>query len=104
MSNIITKKTLDQSLTFFKELNFEESDYEKIMEKFKKFFEDPGNKKILKDFLLTKNLTPSETLLNIMKKIIENNNITYFNLLLQKLLKNDKLIDEIQDIFLEKLL
>ncbi len=104
MNTIITKKDLKQSLNFLSELNLVEGDYENIMKKFKEFFDKEKNKSILDK--ITKNISFEDKIdMNlIMKKIIESREMPHLNILLQRMIKHENLINDIQDYFIEKLL
>ena len=104
MNTIITKKNLEQSLNFFSELTLMEGDYEKILKKFENFFDKKENKQILDK--ITKDLPFEEKndINAIMKEIIESKEIPHLNILLQRMIKHENLINDIQDYFIEKLI
>ena len=104
MNTILTKKTLDQSLKFIDELNLDDNDYEIVLDKFKAFFEKKEIKKIFLKFFEIDYINDNQNFKTIMKEIIKTENIPNLNILLQQIVKDESLIDEIQEIFLDKLL
>ncbi len=104
MKQIITKKNLNQSLDFLTDINFDEEDYERIYEKFKIILEIPEIKKILKNVSGINEIETEGDFKNILKYLIEKINVKDLNEILKKIIKNETLIDYIQDLFLEKLL
>lgn len=104
MNTILTKKTLNQSLKFIEELNLDNDDYEIVLDKFKAFFKKIEIEKIFSKFLEIDYINSNQNFEMIMKEIIKTENIPNLNILLQQIIKDENLIDEIQEIFLEKLL
>ena len=104
MNDIITKKTLEQSLNFFSELVLVEEDYENIRKKFDNFFDKVENKVLLAK--ITENIPNKDKkdINAIMKEVIERKKIPHLNILLQRMIKYENLINDIQDYFIEKLL
>ena len=104
MNSLITKKTLNQSIDFFSELDLNNNDFETIYEKFRFLLE---NNEMQEIFLKISNMQKAKTennLKEIMKELIKTLDLEDLNALLTKIIKNEPLIDYIQDLFLEKLL
>jgi len=104
MNTIITKKNLEQSINFFSELALAEGDYENIMKKFKKFFDKKENKVLLDKITENIPIEDKNDINFIMKEIIKSKEIPHLNILLQRMIKYENLINDIQDYFIEKLL
>ena len=104
MNEIITKKTLEQSLNFFSDLNINEEDYFNVLEKFNTFFEKDDNKELLDKITKATNYDKNSDLKVIMKDIINSKEIPHLNVLLQRMIKHEHLLDEIQDYFIEKII
>jgi len=104
MNSLITKKTLNQSIDFFSELDLDNKDFETIYEKFKYLLESDEIREIFLKISKIQNIKTENNLKNIMKELISNLDLTDLNILLTKIIKNEPLIDYIQDLFLEKLL
>ncbi|MHA1489825.1 MAG: hypothetical protein ACTSRI_09225 [Promethearchaeota archaeon] len=104
MTDYITKKNLNQSIEFFSELELNNEDFKTIYDKLKLFLENSETREILKKISGIQELTPNTDLKNIMKKLIEKLSLNDLNLMLKLIINNDKFVDFIQDLFLEKLL
>jgi hypothetical protein len=104
MNTIITKKTLNQSISFFSELDLNNNDFEIIYEKFKFLLENDEMQDIFRKISQMQKINTESDLKTIMKELITNLNLDDLNALLTKIIKNEPLIDYIQDLFLEKLL
>jgi len=104
MNALITKKTLNQSIDFFSELDLDNEDFETIYEKFKFLLENDDTQGILSKISKLHKITLESDLKTIMKEMIRTLDIEDLNSLLTKIIKNEPLIDFIQDLFLEKLL
>jgi hypothetical protein len=104
MNSLITKKTLNQSIDFFSELDLNNEDFETIYEKFKFLLENEDIQEIFSKISKIQKISLESDLKTIMKEMIRNLDIEDLNTLLTKIIKNEPLIDFIQDLFLEKLL
>jgi len=104
MNTIITKKTLNQSINFFSELDLDDNDCETIYEKFKFLLENNEMEDIFRKISQMQKISTESDLKVIMKELITDLNLGEINALLTKIIKNEPLIDYIQDLFLEKLL
>ena len=104
MNVLITKKNLNQSIDFFSELELENEDFESIYEKFKFLLENNDMQNVLLKISKLQSITIESDLKTIMKEMISNLDIEDLNALLAKIIKNEPLLDFIQDLFLEKLL
>jgi len=104
MNALITKKTLNQSIDFFSELDLDNEDFEAIYEKFQFLLENDDIQEILSKISKLQKINKESELKTIMKEMIRNLDIEDINALLTKIIKNEPLIDFIQDLFLEKLL
>ncbi len=104
MNEIITKKELEQSLQFFSELDIKEEDYANILETFGTFFKNNENKQILEKIITTIKFDDEKDLKAIMETIINSKEIPNLNILLQRMIKHEHLINEIQDYFIEKII
>jgi len=101
MKEIITKKSLMQTIDLISELDLNENDFNNIFQKFKTILNKPEIEQKLKE---TQSIQNSDDIKEIMTKIIQNLSINELNLIMGDLIQNEKLIDYIQDLFLEKLL
>ncbi len=101
MEEIITKTSLDKSIELISELNLDEEDYNKIFEKFKLIFEDS---EISNKFEGLNEYTNGCNLKTVMKTISDNVSINDLNFLMKKIIKNESLVDFLQDLILEKFL
>ena len=104
MNTLITKKTLNQSIDFFSELDLDNNDFEMIYEKFRFLLENDEMQKIFSKISKIQEIETECDLKAIMKELIRNLDLSDLNALLTKIIKNEPLIDFIQDLFLEKLL
>jgi len=104
MNALITKKTINQSIDFFSELDLDNEDFEAIYEKFQFLLENDDIQEILSKISKLQKINKESDLKTIMKEMIRNLDIEDINALLTKIIKNEPLIDFIQDLFLEKLL
>ena len=99
---IINEKSLKQAIGFISELDFNNEDYNQLYEIISPIFEDKTLKEKLKN-VMGENETGD--LNEIMNLLIENLNIKKDMLpLLEKIIKDPKIVDSIQDMFLEKLI
>ena len=100
---MIKKDSLNKSIELVSDIKFEESDFEKIFEKFKFILESSDTREILERVLNLNELKNKNDLNQIMKKLSDILSLNDLNLLLEKVIKNEKFVDFIQDLFLEKL-
>jgi len=100
---IITKDSLDKSIEFISEIDFNEEDYEKIFEKFKPIFENLKIKEKLEKISGVDKIDEQFSIKTLMKNIMESMSLNDLNLLTKKIVKNEDLTDFIEDLFLEKL-
>ena len=101
---MIDKKTLEQSINLISELKLSQKDYEKIYEKFKKLLEQKKIENIINNISDTPTIQNEEDFQRIMEIISDKAKITDLQDLLKKIIKNEDLVDFIQDLFLEKLI
>lgn len=104
MKEIITKDSLNQSIELISELNLNDDDYEKIFEKFKLMLNNSEMKEAIKKFSGIKEIEKENDLKTIMKTLTNKIRLSDLNHLLGNIVKNEDLIDFIQDLFLEKLI
>ena len=104
MKENITKNSLNQSIELISELNLNEEDYEKIFDKFKLILENREIKDTIENVSNIPGLRNENDLKVIMKKLSSDLDLSDFNKLLKDIIKNEELIDFIQDLFLEKLI
>ena len=100
---IITKDSLDKSIEFISEIDFNEEDYEKIFEKFKPIFKNLKIKEKLENITGVDKIDEQFSIKTLMKIIMESMSLNDLNLLTKKIVKNEDLTDFIEDLFLEKL-
>lgn len=104
MKEIITKDNLSQSIELISELNLDEEDYKKIFEKFNLMLENSEIKETVEKVSEIHNLKNDEDLKEIMKRLTHDLEISDLNKILNSIIKNEELLDFIQDLFLEKLI
>jgi len=104
MKEIITKDSLNQSIELISELNLNDDDYEKIFEKFKLMLNNSEMKEAIKKFSGIREIEKENDLKKIMKTLTNKIRLSDLNQLLGNIVKNEDLIDFIQDLFLEKLI
>ena len=104
MKENITKNSLNQSIELISELNLNEEDYEKIFDKFKLILENREIKDTIENVSNIPGLRNENDLEAIMKKLSSDLDLSDLNKLLKDIIKNEELIDFIQDLFLEKLI
>jgi len=104
MKEIITKDSLNQSIELISELNLNDDDYEKIFEKFKLMLNNSEMKEAIKKISGIREIEKENDLKTIMKTLINKIRLSDLNQLLGNIVKNEDLIDFIQDLFLEKLI
>ena len=103
MKDILTKETINQSIELISELNLTEEDYEKVFENFKLILKNPEVKKIFGTISEISEINNDSDLNLLMKKLSNHLSLNDLNFLLEKIIKNEELVDFIQDLFLEKL-
>jgi len=103
MNDIITKNSLKESIELISELKLDEADYNKIFEKFEIILNDSKIKGLIEETTKSTNNENERDLINVMKTIVEKINLSDLSYLLEKIIKNEELVDFIQDLFLEKL-
>ncbi|MHA1438531.1 MAG: hypothetical protein ACTSPD_13230 [Promethearchaeota archaeon] len=104
MKKILTKDSIDHSIKLISELNLNDKDFEEIFKRFNVIFNDFNTKNILQKLNESKNFKCEDGLKTIMEKIKNNLTESEMHILLEKVIKNEELIDFIQDLFLEKLI
>ena len=104
MKEIITKDSLNQSIELISELNLNDDDYAKIFEKFKLMLNNSEMKETIKKISGIREIEKENDLKTIMKTLINKIRLSDLNQLLGNIVKNEDLIDFIQDLFLEKLI
>ena len=104
MKEIITKDSLKQSIELISELNLNDDDYAKIFEKFKLMLNNSEMKETIKKISGIREIEKENDLKTIMKTLINKIRLSDLNQLLGNIVKNEDLIDFIQDLFLEKLI
>lgn len=102
MKTTITKKSLRQSIDLISELKLDDSDLHNIFSNFRSLLDKPAiNEKIKNISEITDDTLDMK---EVMKLIIEKLSIEELNLMMGELIKDEGLVDYIQDLFLEKLL
>ena len=104
MNGIISKKSLKQSIELISEIELEEEDINKIFEKFNTFFNNPEFKFVIEKISGLEEIENLEDMKELMNHILKNLSSKEIQMLLNKIIKNEDLIDFIQDLFLEKLI
>ncbi len=103
MNDIITKNSLKESIELISELKLDEADYNKIFEKFEIILNDSKVKGLIEETTKSTNAENERDLINVMKTLAEKIDLSDLSYLLEKIIKNEELVDFIQDLFLEKL-
>ncbi|MFX1237597.1 MAG: hypothetical protein ACFFAS_18465 [Promethearchaeota archaeon] len=103
MSLNISQNTINQSLDFIGDLNLNEEDFEALYELFKCFFKEGDVQDLIKE-LLTNEIKSSLDFKDMLNKMSSSKNLSILSLLVQKLAKHEDLINDVQDILLEKLI
>ena len=101
MKEKITKKSLVQSIDLISELDLNENDLNNLYSKFKKILDKP---EIETKLGLIKELEGNQDLKSIMNLVVDTLSLDELNLIMEDLIKDEDLIDYVQDLFLEKLL
>jgi len=104
MKDIITKDNLSQSIELISELNLDDEDYKKIFEKFNTMLENSDIKETVEKVSKIHDLKNDEDLKEIMKRLTHDFEISDLNKIVNSIIKNEELLDFIQDLFLEKLI
>ncbi len=103
MKETINKETINQSIELISEINLTEEDYKDIFEKFKLILKNPEVKKIFETIPEISEINDDIDMNSLMKKLSNHLSLNELNFLLEKIIKNEDLVDFIQDLFLEKL-
>ena len=103
MRDILTKKALNQSLDIISELNLDEEDCENIFAKFDNVLNAPEIKAKLQKVLENKNSIKEMDINSLMTFLVSNLQFDDLKLLLENVIKNESLVDFIQDLFIEKI-
>ncbi|MBN1214516.1 MAG: hypothetical protein JXA99_03645 [Candidatus Lokiarchaeota archaeon] len=102
---MINKEDLKKSLEFINDITLEEKDYDLIFKKFKKMMNDQEFENLINKKLSNQDLEKNyENLEDLLRSLIDGLDIREINIILQKIIKNEKLTTFIQDFFLERLL
>ncbi len=102
---MIDKENLNKSIKFFDEIDLNNEDISLIFKKFEKKLKDPKIRALInKQMTFLENLRDNESLKDIMRDLIKKSQIKDLNLLLEYLIKDEKLTNWLQDFFLEKLI
>lgn len=105
MKEIITKESLEQSVDLISDIELNDEDYKGIYDKFSNFLSTKEFNDILKKISdVSNNNNSSEDIGELMRTLLDNLKIEDINLILKRIIKNEELIDYIQDLFLEKLI
>ncbi|TFF87784.1 MAG: hypothetical protein EU548_09790 [Promethearchaeota archaeon] len=104
MKESISRNLLDQSIELTSDLNLNEKDYEKIFEKFKLILENGDVKNLIENVSNKDEFKNEDDLKMMMKELSNAINLADLNKLLNNIIKNEELIDFIQDLILEKLI
>ena len=104
MKETITKENLNQSIELISELNLNEEDYDKIFDRFKLLLENSDINEIIEKVSNFNDLKNEENLKTIMKRLSHDLAISDLDEIVKNIIKNEDLIDFIQDLFLEKLI
>ena len=86
MNTLITKKTLNQSIDFFSELDLDNNDFEMIYEKFRFLLENDEMQKIFSKISKIQEIETECDLKAIMKELIRNLDLSDLNALLTKII------------------
>ncbi len=104
MAKNLSEDILNKSIEIISDIKLSEDDYNNIFEQFKEILSNKEFEDVLK-------IIPQEPrdkelidLKMIMKNLAKNIPLNEFNVLLSNIIKNEKFINYIQDLFLAKLL
>ena len=100
---MIKKDSMDQSIKIFSEINLDDEDFKNIFEEFKFIIENPKFKTILEKISNFNELKDENEIKTIMKGLSQKLSLTEMNLLLNNVIKNEKFVNFLQDLFLEKM-
>jgi len=101
---MIRKDSLNQTIELISELNLDKNDFNKIFERFKVILESPEVNDIIKKISENQDLNKQDDLITLMKELSNKLSLKDLNVLLKKVIKNENLVDFLQDMFLEKLI
>jgi len=104
MYEMIRKDSLNQTIELISELNLDKNDFNKIFERFKVILESPEVNDIIKKISENQDLNKQDDLITLMKELSNKLSLKDLNVLLKKVIKNENLVDFLQDMFLEKLI
>ncbi len=100
----LSKDAINKSIDMISDIKLSEDDYNNIFEQFKEILNNNEVDKIMEIISKISRDKESIDLKTIMKNLATNIPLNDLNLLLNKVIKNEKFIDYIQDLFLEKLM
>ncbi|MGQ4873763.1 MAG: hypothetical protein ACP6IY_06795 [Promethearchaeia archaeon] len=103
MNKILTKRDLNKSIELVSEIELDENDFEQIFNKFANFLNKQEIIQRIKENV-KKEIKENDKIEELMRKIVKKLKEDDLNELLNILMKNESLIEFIQDLFLEKLL
>ncbi len=105
MNDMIKKEDLRKSLDFFRDINLDDKEYELIFNKFNLILNNSNFQGLVgQKISFNKRFYENKPIQDILSKLIEELNIKDINSFLQKIIRDDKLTNFIQDFFLEKIL
>jgi len=99
----VDKSTIKQAIELVSELSLDEDDFNKIIDLFAPTLEKSEIKELIESIQNLKEVSEEDDVETIMKKISEKIDTSILIKLLHTIIKNEKLVDGIQDIFLDKL-
>ena len=104
MKNVIGKKEIEQSINLISEIELNNEEMEDLFNRFKNILDNSEIvEKVLKA-VNVKKINKIEDLKKILEILSKNIELDQLNILLNLLIKDEKLINYIQDFFLEKLI
>jgi len=104
MKNVIGKKEIEQSINLISEIELNNEEMEDLFNRFKNILDNSEIvEKVLKA-VNVKKINKIEDLKKILEILSKNIELDQLNILLNLLIKDEKLINYIQDLFLEKLI
>ncbi|TFF87186.1 MAG: hypothetical protein EU549_05205 [Promethearchaeota archaeon] len=104
MKNVIGKKEIEQSINLISEIELNNEEMEDLFNRFKNILDNSEIvEKVLKA-VNVKKINKIEDLKKILEILSKNIELEQLNILLNLLIKDEKLINYIQDLFLEKLI
>lgn len=100
----ITKENLNRALEYFFDLNFTDGEYNKMFNKLKPILKCSKTTEISKKTSKAAVITDKMDFKSIVKNLSEKLNSDDLSPILNKLIKNEELVNFIQDLILEKML